>query len=74
MDIKPEGVAKGSDVREQPIQTTVGETGKFDNTGIPRGPPNSSADTNDDGDTYKKGGITEGWGQWRLSGSSMPTS
>ena len=53
--IAPSVVAKGSYKVKGPRHTTVGETGKFDETVTLRGAPPSGYDMDNYGDTTKKG-------------------
>ena len=50
----------GSDTGKGPRHVTVVETGKFDETGVPRGTPPSESDMDNGGDTAKVSGGGEG--------------
>ena len=52
----PSGLADGRDTKKRPRYTMVGETGKFYESGVPRGYSPSGANINGDGATIKRGG------------------
>ena len=54
-EIEPAGVAKVSETGKGSMHTPVGETGKFDKNGIPRGVPPSGADMENCGVNTKRG-------------------
>ena len=47
----PEGVDKRGDMGKGPRHTAVGETGNFEETGVPRGVPTGGSDMDGDGAT-----------------------
>ena len=49
-------MAKGGDTGKVPRNIMVGETGNFDETGVPRGSPPDGAYMDNDGDTSLGGG------------------
>ena len=54
----PSGMDKGIITGERPRHTTVGETGKFDKTGVSRGATPSGTDLDNDGATAGgRGGV-----------------
>ena len=73
MSIRDEGkaptqVSKGSNMGKGHTQTTMGETGKFDKTGIPKGAPPSGAEMDSNSDSTKRG---RGVQRYRVSGSYL---
>ena len=66
--ISPSGVAMGSDTGKGPRHVTVVETGKFDETGVPRGSPPSKSDMDNGGDNTKTGRVVQ---RDRFSGSYL---